>query len=101
ATIVSRINSGDINLQPHFQRGEVWSEAKRQKLIDSILRDWRVPPIHVIEVKESAKARGSGWPTTFGFNQGFCKRKNSQKTRTQAVGFCSFIPTNLCQYPAN
>lgn len=48
-TLVSRINSGEIDLQPDFQRGEVWSKSKKQRLIDSILRDWHVPPIHVIE----------------------------------------------------
>lgn len=48
-TIISRIKSGDVNLQPDFQRGEVWSSQKKRKLIDSILRGWRIPPIHVIE----------------------------------------------------
>ena len=48
-TIVGRIKNGDIDLQPEFQRGEVWSKLKKQRLIDSILRDWHVPPIHVIE----------------------------------------------------
>ncbi|WEL43147.1 DUF262 domain-containing protein [Pseudomonas sp. CBSPBW29] len=48
-TLVSRINSGEVDLQPDFQRGEVWSKSKKQRLIDSILRDWHVPPIHVIE----------------------------------------------------
>ena len=47
-TIVSRIKNEDINLQPNFQRGEVWSENKKKKLIDSILRGWKIPPIHVI-----------------------------------------------------
>jgi uncharacterized protein with ParB-like and HNH nuclease domain len=55
ATIVARIEKNDINLQPEFQRGEVWSTSKKQKLIDSILRDWHVPPIHVIEVKGSGQ----------------------------------------------
>jgi hypothetical protein len=54
-TIVNRINSGDLNLQPEFQRGEVWSKLKKQRLIDSILRDWHVPPIHVIENPKSRK----------------------------------------------
>lgn len=48
-TIVKRIDDGELNLQPDFQRGEVWSLAKKQRLIDSILRNWHVPPIHVIE----------------------------------------------------
>lgn len=51
-TVVARIQSGDLDLQPDFQRGEVWSETKKRRLIDSILRDWHVPPIHVIEVDE-------------------------------------------------
>ncbi|MBD5516605.1 MAG: DUF262 domain-containing protein [Lachnospiraceae bacterium] len=47
-TIISRIKNKDINLQPNFQRGEVWSENKKKKLIDSILRGWKIPPIHMI-----------------------------------------------------
>jgi Protein of unknown function DUF262 len=54
-TIVSRIASRDLDLQPEFQRGEVWSRAKKQRLVDSILRDWHVPPVHVIENPESRK----------------------------------------------
>lgn len=54
-TIVGRIATGDIKLQPGFQRGEVWSRAKKQRLIDSILRDWHVPPIHVIENPHTRK----------------------------------------------
>ena len=54
-TIVGRIQSGDIDLQPEFQRGEVWSKLKKQRLIDSILRDWHVPPIHVIENPKTRK----------------------------------------------
>lgn len=47
-TIVSRIKSEDMDLQPDFQRGEIWTPMKKKKLIDSILRDWRIPPIHVV-----------------------------------------------------
>jgi hypothetical protein len=54
-TIVGRIKAGDINLQPGFQRGEVWGRLKKQRLIDSILRDWHVPPIHVIENPKTQK----------------------------------------------
>ena len=52
-TIITRIENKHMNLQPDFQRGEVWSRAKKQRLIDSILRDWHVPPIHVIELSGS------------------------------------------------
>ena len=46
--IYNRILNGDIDLQPNFQRGEIWTEAKQQKLIDTILRGWKIPPIHVV-----------------------------------------------------
>lgn len=48
-TVVSRIEAKVLDLQPEFQRGEVWSKAKKQRLVDSILRDWHVPPLHVVE----------------------------------------------------
>lgn len=50
--LCSRINNEEIDLQPNFQRGEVWKLGKKQKLIDSILREWRIPPIHVITTKD-------------------------------------------------
>lgn len=46
-TIVRRIGK-TIDLQPDFQRGEVWSTPKKQRLIDTILRRWHVPPIHLV-----------------------------------------------------
>ena len=47
-TIVRRIDRKIIDLQPDFQRGEVWSTAKKQRLIDTILRKWHVPPVHLV-----------------------------------------------------
>ncbi|WP_406074474.1 DUF262 domain-containing protein [Micromonospora sp. NBC_01638] len=48
ATIYRRISRAVIDLQPNFQRGEVWSTPKKQRLIDTILRQWHVPPIHLV-----------------------------------------------------
>ena len=50
-TLVNRIKNGDMDLQPDFQRGEIWTIQKKKKLIDSILRGWKVPPIHVVPNK--------------------------------------------------
>lgn len=47
-TIVSRINAGELDLQPNFQRGEIWDIKRRQRLVDSILREWYVPAIHIV-----------------------------------------------------
>jgi len=47
-SIVDRIERGDIDLQPDFQRQEVWPLTKKRKLIDTILRDWSIPPVHVV-----------------------------------------------------
>ncbi|MER8567442.1 DUF262 domain-containing protein [Mesorhizobium sp. M0924] len=54
-TIVARISNGDLDLQPDFQRGEVWSTQKKRRLIDSILRNWYIPPIHTVVVPETKK----------------------------------------------
>lgn len=47
-TLVGRIRRGLIDLQPDFQRNEVWPVGKKQRLIDSILRRWHMPPIHLV-----------------------------------------------------
>lgn len=47
-TVYSRIKKKTLELQPDFQRGEVWKENKKKKLIDSILRGWKIPPIHIV-----------------------------------------------------
>ncbi len=53
ATIYRKIKTARLDLQPNFQRGEVWGKAKKQRLIDSILRGWHIPPVHVIKVPGS------------------------------------------------
>jgi hypothetical protein len=47
-TVISRIKAKEIDLQPNFQRGEVWDLKRRQRLIDTILRGWYVPAVHVV-----------------------------------------------------
>lgn len=47
-TIVSRIRARELDLQPDFQRGEIWDNPRRQRLVDTILREWYVPAIHVV-----------------------------------------------------
>lgn len=54
-SIVNRIKRGLIDLQPDFQRGEVWNTIKKQRLIDSILRGWHIPPIHLISSPSTDK----------------------------------------------
>ncbi|MGI2175201.1 DUF262 domain-containing protein [Shewanella ulleungensis] len=54
-SIVNRIERGLIDLQPDFQRGEVWNTLKKQRLIDSILRGWHIPPIHLISSPSTNK----------------------------------------------
>jgi hypothetical protein len=52
-TIVDRIDSGDIDLQPDFQRQEVWSPSKKKRLVDTVLRGWSIPPIHLVVTADS------------------------------------------------
>src|SRR5437660_843946 len=48
STLVDKINRREIDLQPDFQRGQVWTDAKKKRLIDTILREWYVPAIHIV-----------------------------------------------------
>ncbi|MEO0908549.1 MAG: DUF262 domain-containing protein, partial [Pseudomonadota bacterium] len=57
ATIVSRIDRGDIDLQPDFQRQEVWSVKKKKRLIDTILRGWSIPPVHFVILHQELPLR--------------------------------------------
>ncbi len=47
-SVYTEIKDGDLDLRPNFQRGEVWTLNKKKLLIDSILREWYVPPIHTV-----------------------------------------------------
>lgn len=55
ATLYRKITTNRLDLQPNFQRGEVWGKNKKQRLIDTILRGWHIPPIHVIEIPGSSR----------------------------------------------
>ena len=37
---------------PDWQRGEVWDRTKKQQLIDSILRGWKLPKFYFVGVAE-------------------------------------------------
>ncbi|CAE6414956.1 unnamed protein product [Rhizoctonia solani] len=39
------MKEGDIKLDPEYQRDVVWSDSKQSKLIDSILRNYYIPPV--------------------------------------------------------
>lgn len=47
-SLFERIEAGHIDLQPDFQRQEVWPLSKKKRLIDSILRGWSIPPVHFV-----------------------------------------------------
>ena len=53
--LYNRIVRGDLDLQPDFQRGEVWDRARQARLIDTILRRWYIPPVHIVREEESQK----------------------------------------------
>lgn len=52
ASVVKRIDNLDIDLQPDFQRQEVWSLAKKKRLIDTVLREWSIPAVHLVVTKD-------------------------------------------------
>ncbi|UBI09846.1 DUF262 domain-containing protein [Corynebacterium coyleae] len=48
SSVLARIIDDEIDLQPEFQRGLVWPKAKQARLIDTVLRGWAIPPVHLI-----------------------------------------------------
>lgn len=76
-TVVNRIERGDINLQPFFQRGEVWTTKKKQKLIDSILRGWKIPPIHLVKKEGSIRMDVLDGQQRLASIRDFCENKFS------------------------
>jgi len=51
-TMMSRIRGGELDLQPDFQRGEVWDAKRQQRLVDTVLRGWYVPAVHIVRSDE-------------------------------------------------
>ncbi|MFE5837314.1 DUF262 domain-containing protein [Arthrobacter sp. NPDC056493] len=51
-SIVRRIVDGELDLQPDFQRGEIWDIRRQQRLIDTILRKWYVPAVHIVQSED-------------------------------------------------
>ncbi|MBC3228930.1 DUF262 domain-containing protein [Serratia fonticola] len=49
-SVYADIKDGELDLRPNFQRGEVWTTKKKKLLIDSILREWYIPPIHTVSI---------------------------------------------------
>ncbi|MBL0642585.1 DUF262 domain-containing protein [Aeromonas veronii] len=47
-SILYQLEDKDIDLDPEFQRGDVWNISKKQLLIDTIMRKWEIPPIFLI-----------------------------------------------------
>ncbi|PVG02211.1 hypothetical protein CPB86DRAFT_870502 [Serendipita vermifera] len=44
-SLYAMIHVGDIDLDPDYQRGFVWTEPKQIALIDSLFRNYYVPPV--------------------------------------------------------
>lgn len=43
-----RHKRSELDLQPSFQRGLVWNSEKQARLVDTLMRGWRIPPVHFI-----------------------------------------------------
>lgn len=54
-SIVRRIVDRELDLQPDFQRGEIWDGRRQQRLIDTILRKWYVPAVHIVQSDEGTE----------------------------------------------
>jgi hypothetical protein len=55
-TIFSQIDNGNIDLNPNFQRRNVWDDDKRSKLIESLILGLPVPEIVLAEHPEKKRS---------------------------------------------
>jgi hypothetical protein len=55
-TILSQIEKDNVNLNPAFQRRNAWNDAKRSKLIESLIIGIPVPEIVLAEDKEKKRS---------------------------------------------
>lgn len=54
-TIISQIEAGNIDLNPAFQRRNVWENDKRSKLIESLIVGYPVPEVVLAEIPGKKK----------------------------------------------
>ena len=54
-TIVKRIDDRDLILRPKFQRSEVWDDARKSKLVESVFLNLPVPPVFLAEDEDGTK----------------------------------------------
>lgn len=55
-TLLKAIDARELDLQPDFQRGEVWDAKRRQRLVDTVLRNWYVPAVHIVVEPDGREA---------------------------------------------
>jgi Protein of unknown function DUF262 len=55
-TIISQIEKKNIDLNPKFQRRNAWNDAKRSKLIESLIIGVPVPEVVLAEDKDVKKS---------------------------------------------
>jgi hypothetical protein len=62
-TLLKIKESGTLAINPEYQRGSVWKEPQRKKLIDSVLRGYPLPLIY-LHVKKVESITLTGIPST-------------------------------------
>ena len=60
--IVDDFSNKNIWVNPEYQRGEVWFPSQQKKLIDSLLRGYKLPIFYLHEITQS-NSRGDVWRT--------------------------------------
>lgn len=54
-TIINRIEEGSIVLRPRFQRGSVWDDRRKSKLIESLILNLPIPPCFFAEDEDDTR----------------------------------------------
>lgn len=48
-----QLEKGKINIQPDFQRNQIWSDFQKSQFIESIILNFPLPPIYLNQTKEA------------------------------------------------
>ncbi|KAF9475571.1 hypothetical protein BDN70DRAFT_813905, partial [Pholiota conissans] len=88
---LDQIYGCDINLEPEYQRDVVWTEAKQIGIIDSVFRNFYIPPvIFAVNVHED----GSETKTCIDGKQRLTSIHNSSLTLSNLILYADFSPSD-------
>jgi Asp-tRNA(Asn)/Glu-tRNA(Gln) amidotransferase C subunit len=87
-TLIGLYNRGRLNLNPDYQRNDIWSAKAKKALIDSILKNYPVPNIILHKVKDDSYELVDGQQrmrTILGYKKGIITNPSGEKINKETA----------------